>query len=98
MLMTPSGSRSNEFGMGMSPQEPPSLQATSSNFNQKVPHKFTPNGLNQQIIPSGNGMDAVAAQRITPGGMLKDFSNGSSQSTVAKLQPKYGTTLNLSGA
>lgn len=90
-------SRQSEFNAGMAsgPTEPASLQQRAQRFNSLNPSKFTPNGLNQQIMPSGNGMSAQDAQRITPGGMLKDVRNGASASTANKLTPQYGMQLNL---
>jgi hypothetical protein len=79
---------------GTSPTEPASLQARAQAFNSKTPGKFSPNGVNQQLLPSGNGMSQKDASRITPSGMLPS-QNGSSQSTYGKLTPQYGMSLNI---
>jgi hypothetical protein len=91
--------RQAHFAAGASPNqgpsEPYSLQQRAQAFNAQNPQAFKPNGLNQQIMPSGNGMSDKDAQRITPSGMLPDFANGSSQSTANKLVPSYGMNLQL---
>jgi len=88
-------SRSGEFAAGANsgPTEPASLQQRAARFNEQIPGKFKPNGINQQIMPSADGMSSKDAQRQTPSGMLPDFLNGSSRSTVNKLVPSYGMNL-----
>jgi len=89
-------SRQSEFSTGMKsgPTEPASLQQRAARFNELNPGKFKPNGLNQQIMPSSNGMSAKDATRQTPNGMLEN-SNGMSDSTYSRLVPQYGMNLTL---
>jgi hypothetical protein len=89
-------SRSDEFSTGKNsgPQEPASLQQRAARFNELNPQRFKPNGLNQQIMPSANGMSGKDAARQTPNGML-ETDNGMSASTYQKLIPQYGMNLSL---
>lgn len=85
-----------EFASGVTsgPSETSSLKQRADRFNEQTPGKFNANGLNQQIMPSGNGMSARDASRITPSGMLPS-QNGMSASTYGQIAPKYGMTLNI---
>jgi len=88
--------RSQEFqtGMNSGPTETASLQQRAARFNALDPGKFKANGLNQQIMPSSNGMSQKDSSRLTPNGMLPD-SNGMSKDTYSRLVPDYGMSLNL---
>jgi hypothetical protein len=84
------------FTQGATPHETATLQARAAAFNQGVPGKFTPNGLNQPIMLSpSNGNSAADASRQTPSGELPSM-NGMSRSTYDKLNPtSYGLSLNI---
>lgn len=94
--MIDSQSRMAHFAQGASPEETSSLRYRSDVFNQSVPGKFTPNGLNQPImLSSGNGNSAEDASRQTPSGQLPSM-NGMSRSTYDQINPRsYGLSLNI---
>lgn len=88
-------SRQQNFAIGHSPTESLGLLASAARFNAGSPRSFRPNGLNQPVLPSGNGMSAADATRITPNGMLPSM-NGSSAQTYNAVNPKaYGIDLNI---
>lgn len=89
-------SRKAHFTQGATsvPGETASLMQSGQQFNMKDPNKFSPNGLNQQLLPSANGMSAKDASRQTPNGLLPS-QNGMSASTYSKLIPQYGMSLNI---
>lgn len=88
-------SRQGHFAAGII-GETASLQSRSQSQNALVPHKFTPNGLNQPFMLSpSNGNSAADAARQTPSGQLPT-SNGMSPSTYQKIVPNtFGMNLNL---
>jgi hypothetical protein len=83
-------SRSGNFAVGATP----SLMLTGQRENSQDPRTFKANGLNQQIIPSSNGMSAQDAKRMTPNGELPD-ANGMASDTYSQLTPSISMKLNI---
>lgn len=75
--------RTQSFSDGV--QGTPGMVATglaqeSAMFNSRVPGKFTPHSVLQEIPGmSGNGMSQADRQRVLPGGYTMPSANGSSE-------------------
>lgn len=89
--------RNGEFAIGQTGSNDiaTSLDMASIKQNSMNPHRFTPNSVIQQYMPSPNGNSATDAKRMFPGGMLPS-SNGYSLDTYARQNPAtFGTPLKI---